>query len=107
MHYTCYLKHGLQVPPLYGLNVTQLDDWDEKVKSPAIEIIENFISQTPCSYQPLPMQEVKSSANAEDDTFYCDICDRVFIGTFQWEIHCSSKRHKRVKSKKLLLNHQT
>lgn len=88
------------MPPLYGLDVTDLSKWDENVTQPAIEIIECFMTQKECNYKPLPMQDVSSVPNSEDDSFHCDICDRVFIGTHQWEEHLGSNRHKKMVERK-------
>jgi tRNA dimethylallyltransferase len=94
-------RRDRQVPPMYGLDVTDLDKWDQNVAQPATQIVQSFISQTDCEYQPLPMQTTTTStANAEEDTYFCDICERVFVGSFQWSDHLKSNRHKKVIERK-------
>lgn len=85
---------------MYALNVTNLDQWHENVTLPATEIIENYITDTPSRHERLPLQAAVSTANSEDDTYSCDVCERVFIGDFQWRVHQKSHRHKKMIARK-------
>ncbi|EEZ99485.2 tRNA dimethylallyltransferase isoform X1 [Tribolium castaneum] len=90
-------RRDREVPPMYGLDVTNLDKWEENVTKPAIEIIQSFINQSECKYQPLPVEPVATSVpNSEDDTNFCDICERIFVGSLQWREHLRSNRHKKM-----------
>ncbi|KAJ8983480.1 hypothetical protein NQ317_014939 [Molorchus minor] len=78
-------RNDRQVPPVYGLDTTDVTLWDG-----------TYISNKKCEYEPLPVQNsAKSTSNSEEDTFNCEICERVFVGEFQWQIHLRSNRHKR------------
>ena len=88
------------MPPLYGLDVTDLDKWDENVTQPAVEIVESFINGSDCKHKPLPMQQTSSNPNSEDDTYFCETCERTFVGNFQWLDHLGSRRHKKMKERK-------
>lgn len=37
---------GPNVPAVYGLDVSDLSQWEEKVLEPAVEIVESFIQVT-------------------------------------------------------------
>lgn len=93
---------GREVPPLFGLNTDDVSKWDENVTKPAIEIIESFISGSKCKYERLPFIEVKSKANCEDRSYFCEVCERIFVGEFQWKSHIVSNKHKRKQSKNLV-----
>ncbi|KAI4471153.1 trna dimethylallyltransferase [Holotrichia oblita] len=89
-----------QVPPLYGLSTDDLTKWNENVSKRAIEIVEHYINDEPCKHEPIPKKSSRSFPNSEDDTFYCENCNRVFIGSHQWTIHLNSGKHKKILSKK-------
>lgn len=85
---------------MYGLDTTDVSQWNENVTKKAEEIVESYISQTKCNHKPLRVQSVNSSPNSEDYTYTCDVCDRVFVGDFQWKLHMKSNRHKRALASK-------
>lgn len=89
-------RQDRQVPPIYGLDTSDVSQWEDKVSKKAEEIVRTFINNTSCSYEPLPKQKVDSNPNSDDTTFTCEICERVFVGQFQWTIHLKSKKHKKV-----------
>lgn len=84
-----------QVPPIYGLDTTYPEEWDETVLNPAVEIISSFISQTQCQIKPLERRKVNTTPNALEDTHFCEICQRTFIGQTQYSMHMKSNNHKR------------
>lgn len=84
-----------QVPPVYGLDATDISAWDENVSQRAMEIVESYICNTPCPHERLPFKQAVSQPNAKDDTYTCETCDRVFVGIFQWNSHLKSNRHKK------------
>lgn len=90
----------LQVPPVYGLDATNISDWDCNVYRPAVEILESYINGTSCSHKQLPCIETPSFPNAGDETYSCEVCERVFVGHFQWNVHRKSKKHKRMVAQK-------
>jgi len=88
-----------QVPPVYGLDTTDISKWTENVTLPAHTILESYITNTKCDIQALPMRDINSIPNSLDETYNCKVCKRVFIGEKQWEIHVKSPKHKKVLQK--------
>ncbi|XP_044270246.1 tRNA dimethylallyltransferase-like isoform X2 [Tribolium madens] len=89
-------RRDREVPPMYGLDVSDLSKWEEKVTQPAIEIIQSFINGSECNHLPLPMEPVATSVpNSLDNTHFCDVCDRIFVGEVQWKEHLGSNRHRK------------
>ncbi|XP_066254481.1 tRNA dimethylallyltransferase [Euwallacea similis] len=93
-------RRDREVPPIYGLNTTDISKWSENVIQPAVHILESYISETNCNIDPLPMRDTNSVPNTLDETFVCEICNRVFIGTLQWTTHIKSRRHRMVLERK-------
>ncbi|XP_044758814.1 tRNA dimethylallyltransferase [Coccinella septempunctata] len=87
------------VPPIYGLDTTNVSEWIENVSTKASRIIDSYIEGSPCPYPALPKLETVSSPNVDDDTYNCEICDRIFIGQLQWNLHLKSNKHKKIKEK--------
>lgn len=83
-----------EVPPLYALKADRIEQWDENITEPAIKIVKSFISETPCEINPEAKVAIQSFANSQDETYHCEVCKRIFIGTFQWQIHMKSRKHK-------------
>ncbi|XP_035232194.1 tRNA dimethylallyltransferase-like [Stegodyphus dumicola] len=88
-------KPDRQVPPVYGLDATNLDLWKENVLDPAAEIIQAVKKNRIPSQKPLPLQE---SLQDVPETHYCEVCDRIFVGRRTWEIHINSKKHSKIKA---------
>ncbi|KAK4872668.1 hypothetical protein RN001_014697 [Aquatica leii] len=88
------------VPLVYGLDTTDVSKWDSLVRDPAIAIIESFINKVDCEHKPLPLQETKGLPNSMAERYFCEVCNRVFIGSHQWDCHIKSHKHKRVSSSK-------
>ncbi|XP_032454554.1 tRNA dimethylallyltransferase isoform X4 [Nasonia vitripennis] len=93
-----------QVPPVYSLDCTDLEQWESEVYGKAVEIVAAVMSgETP---------RVKATNSSVDDTdakvtdpsietnHFCEVCQRVFIGEFQWTEHMTGAKHKRVLEKK-------
>uniref|UniRef100_A0A8B9SPC2 tRNA isopentenyltransferase 1 n=1 Tax=Anas platyrhynchos TaxID=8839 RepID=A0A8B9SPC2_ANAPL len=74
-------RPGPNVPPVYGLEVSDHLRWEEDVLKPALEIVESFI-QVQDSRTPVPME---FDAN-EDKRRHrvCELCNRVIIGDREW-----------------------
>lgn len=88
---------GRQVPPLYNLDTTDISQWNLNVNIPAIKIIESYINEKKCKYNPAEtLQHLNNDLN-EEITNYCEICKRHFIGEFQWRLHLKSNKHKKRK----------
>lgn len=74
--------------------------WSENVGGIAEEIVSSYVFGTECKYQPLPKQQTNSIPNSQDDTFKCEICNRIFVGNYQWSQHLKSHKHRKVLEKK-------
>ncbi|CAG9860796.1 unnamed protein product [Phyllotreta striolata] len=88
-------RQDRKVPPVFGLDTSDVSKWDQNVSRIAEEIVNSFISNSKCPHNPLPKQITNSAPNIDSTTNHCDICNRVFIGDFQWTTHINSNRHKR------------
>ncbi|CAH2091465.1 unnamed protein product [Euphydryas editha] len=100
-----FLDHPTrEIPLIFELNTTNLSQWDIEVKEKAINIINSFITNSPCQYEHLKSNvcQEKSNLNAHSSN-YCKDCERLIIGDKEFLIHLSSHKHMRVlKAKKRL-----
>ncbi|XP_068015259.1 tRNA dimethylallyltransferase isoform X2 [Melanerpes formicivorus] len=87
-----FLKRpGPNVPPVYGLEVSDHSRWEEDVLKPALEIVESFIQGREPPAQPLRMEQ-----EPEEDKrrpHLCELCSRLIIGDREWAAHTRSKSH--------------
>ncbi|XP_053982147.1 tRNA dimethylallyltransferase isoform X2 [Hylaeus volcanicus] len=94
-------RNDRQTPPVYSLDCTNLDNWNSSVLEPAVAIIDAVLRREQPTQKPLngtaDTEKVTDSSNEE--RHYCDVCERVFIGDFQWNIHVHSQKHLRVLKK--------
>lgn len=72
-------------------------EWQKQVEEPAIEIVDSLISGRTLSDKLLELKQEpeKQSVINNPAKFYCEICDRTFIGTHYIEEHLKSRRHER------------
>ncbi|CAM4578766.1 unnamed protein product [Lepidochelys kempii] len=84
-------RPGPNVPPVYGLEVSDLSRWDENVLKPALQIVESVIQ----GQQPLADPVMMESEINEDKRSHhmCELCNRVIIGDREWAAHTKSKSH--------------
>ena len=89
-----------EVPLVYPLNTSDVTRWTEMVSTPAKETVKSFLDGDPIKLQPL--EKIKRLADGcdEEKQFFCSICERVFIGEFQWQLHQKSNKHKRTLASK-------
>lgn len=87
-----FLKRpGPNVPPVYGLEVSDLLRWEENVLKPALEIVESFIQGREPPAEPVKMEHnVKENKRSHR---VCELCDRLIIGDREWAAHTRSKSH--------------
>ncbi|GLV32183.1 uncharacterized protein CBL_11860 [Carabus blaptoides fortunei] len=92
-----------EVPSVYGLDTTDVSLWKENVRKPAIEIIQSFFTNSVCKYTPMPVKVTSEASSPffKEETYLCDVCERVFVGLSQWNDHKNSKKHKKILKKKL------
>lgn len=81
---------------MYGLDTTDVSNWNRNVMEPAVEIVKGYINEGIVTQKPIPLRDVEIYPNALDDTFVCEVCNRVFVGQLQWNIHRKSNKHKKV-----------
>uniref|UniRef100_A0A9L0IBF0 tRNA dimethylallyltransferase n=1 Tax=Equus asinus TaxID=9793 RepID=A0A9L0IBF0_EQUAS len=82
---------GPSVPPVYGLEVSDVSKWEESVLEPALEIVRSFIQ----GHQPAAAPVKMPCNETENKRSYhmCDLCDRIIIGDREWAAHRKSKSH--------------
>ncbi|NXE50191.1 MOD5 dimethylallyltransferase, partial [Casuarius casuarius] len=84
-------RPGPNVPPVYGLEVSDLLRWEEDVLKPALEIVESFIQGREPPAEPVRMEyDVNENKRSHR---VCELCDRVIIGDREWAAHTRSKSH--------------
>lgn len=84
-----------QVPLLYSLNTTNPLQWNEEVYLKAENIIQSYIENKKPDFEPMGKIVNRREGFNEGISKVCDVCDRVFVGEFQWELHMKSNKHKR------------
>ncbi|XP_028629670.1 tRNA dimethylallyltransferase isoform X2 [Grammomys surdaster] len=84
-------RPGPNVPPVYGLEVSDVSKWEESVLEPALNIVQSFIQGHKPAATPVKMPYNES----ENKRSYhmCDLCDRIIIGDREWAAHTKSKSH--------------
>ncbi|KAJ7399755.1 tRNA dimethylallyltransferase, mitochondrial [Pitangus sulphuratus] len=87
-----FLKRpGPNVPPVYGLEVSDVQRWEEDVLRPALEIVESFIQGREPPAEPLKMEH--DATENKRSHRVCELCDRLIIGDREWAAHTRSKSH--------------
>lgn len=93
-------QRNREIPPIYKLDSSHPERWDEVVLSPSINVIENAVdSNFKLKYCP-ETQITEGQIWNREVTNFCEICQKTFVGEFQWTSHMKSNRHKRVLAKK-------
>ncbi|XP_073758943.1 tRNA dimethylallyltransferase isoform X4 [Callorhinus ursinus] len=84
-------RPGPSVPPVYGLEVSDVSKWEESVLEPALEIVQSFIQGHKPAAAPvkMPYNETENKRSYH----ICDLCDRIIIGDREWAAHIKSKSH--------------
>lgn len=84
-----------KIPPVYPLDTSDVSRWEELVSQPALSTVESYINSEPIQLK--PCDKVRRLAEGLDDetSHNCEICNRVFIGDYQWQLHQKSNVHKR------------
>ena len=93
-------------PDVYGLDTTNLDNWEEDVLDKALNILENLIDGCESPVKPLP--RISVNHNDRKVKHICQLCDnRIIIGEENWKKHLVSRSHKwHVKRNKRKLEEQ-
>ncbi|EFX79344.1 hypothetical protein DAPPUDRAFT_304867 [Daphnia pulex] len=90
-----------QVPPVYGLDATDVTEWNEKIRDVAFRIVDSFGSgQGPTGdgseCRPKPLAVAETSTREEQTSFHCPLCEKVTVGQRQWQEHLGSNRHRKL-----------
>nr|KAF6445477.1 tRNA isopentenyltransferase 1 [Molossus molossus] len=84
-------RPGPGVPPVYGLEVSDISKWEESVLEPALEIVQSFIQgRKPAA---TPVKILCNETENKRSYHMCDLCDRIIIGDREWTAHMKSKSH--------------
>ncbi|XP_072890513.1 tRNA dimethylallyltransferase isoform X2 [Hemitrygon akajei] len=88
-----FLKRpGVNVPSVYGLDVTVVSQWEEMVLQPALQIIESFLKgETPVA---LPLTMAQDQNDGKRNRRVCELCDKIILGDQEWKAHLKSKNHQ-------------
>ncbi|XP_053678572.1 tRNA dimethylallyltransferase [Anopheles nili] len=87
---------GREVPSIYSIDTDNVDQWMAQVTDRTVAIIEAVMAgQTP-PYSCVPRAEQGRQRLQEERTFHCEVCQRVFIGEHQWQLHIRSNKHRKV-----------
>ncbi|XP_070805716.1 tRNA dimethylallyltransferase isoform X2 [Pituophis catenifer annectens] len=84
-------RPGSNVPPVYGLDVSDLSQWDKSVLEPAIQIVESFLKGRKPPMEPLRLEPMP--AKDKQSCQLCELCSRVIIGDREWRAHLKSRSH--------------
>lgn len=85
------------MPPVYELDTTDITQWDENVKNKAFHIIERFLNNSTCNYEPVKSVISDDKKQSDRNSYnYCEICQRIFIGDFVYTAHLNSVKHSKV-----------
>ncbi|XP_058609299.1 tRNA dimethylallyltransferase isoform X2 [Onychostoma macrolepis] len=79
------------VPPVYGLDVTDVTSWETTVLTPALEILGCLQKGEQPSAQPVRAEGVE--LRNKRSHHMCNLCDKVIIGDLEWTAHQKSKNH--------------
>jgi tRNA dimethylallyltransferase len=88
-----------EAPPLYPLYTTDVSQWEDIVSQPAIATIESYIKGDVIELKPMEKFKRLGEGLDEETSHHCPICDRIFIGEFQFQLHLKSNKHKKTKER--------
>lgn len=79
-------------PDVYGLDATDLENWETNVLKRALEILDKLMKGEKPLIDPLPRVIIQDDRHARH---VCEICDnRIILGEENWKKHLKSKSHK-------------
>lgn len=84
-----------EVPRIYPFDTSDVSQWKTLVSQPALETVASYINNEPIKLQPLEKLKRSGEGLDEETSHHCDICNRIFIGEFHWQLHRKSNKHKR------------
>ncbi|XP_053949251.1 tRNA dimethylallyltransferase-like [Anastrepha ludens] len=84
-----------QVPDLYELDTSDVKLWQAEVYERAVAVIESYRSGEVCEIQPMSRRQHPGAGLNEETSNFCETCERLFIGEYQWQLHLKSNKHKK------------
>ncbi|KAK4295066.1 hypothetical protein Pmani_032349 [Petrolisthes manimaculis] len=90
---------GRKVPPLYGVDGSEPEHWGERVREPALQVVEALLNDSIPALQPLnpPGTDLDNTEITNDKSRHeCHVCDRVIIGAKIWKAHLAGNRHHKM-----------
>lgn len=94
-------RPSTSAPDVYGLNATDLDQWECNVLDQALDIVKSF--RTGVKIHHVPLERIISSSAAKHSNHTCTVCsDKVIIGDHNWQAHLRSRSHRHYKKKQRL-----
>ncbi|XP_025054450.1 tRNA dimethylallyltransferase isoform X3 [Alligator sinensis] len=90
-------RPGHNVPPVYGLEVSDLSRWEENALKPALEIVESLLQGKKPPVDPMTMEpDINENKRSHH---MCELCNRIIIGDREWAAHTKSKSHLKKRRK--------
>ena len=95
------------MPPVYGLDATDLAEWNSQIRDVAFRIVDSFGSDGGDDVEaaatdvikkdcPKPLAVAETSSREEQTSFHCLLCDKVTVGQRSWQEHLKSNRHRKL-----------
>ncbi|KAJ8273095.1 hypothetical protein GJAV_G00097350 [Gymnothorax javanicus] len=84
-------RPGANVPPVFGLDVTDVSDWEKTVLTPALEVLESILKGEKPVLEPFAVD--RTEQRNKRSWHECEVCSRVIIGEVEWAAHLKSKCH--------------
>ncbi|XP_008330300.1 tRNA dimethylallyltransferase isoform X3 [Cynoglossus semilaevis] len=84
-------RPGDDVPPVYGLDVTDVSRWEETVLTPALQILDSLSKGEEPAVAPIRVEG--AGQKNKRHLYTCDLCDKLILGELEWTAHLKSKKH--------------
>ncbi|KAJ8679191.1 hypothetical protein QAD02_014978, partial [Eretmocerus hayati] len=102
-------RTGRQVPPVYTLDCTDVEQWESEVYGKAEEIVSSLMrGETPSVLAANRLHDdehedkSKSYIDSENGFFMsCETCQKYFVCEAQWNEHMNGERHRRAVKRKI------
>ncbi|XP_053596974.1 tRNA dimethylallyltransferase isoform X1 [Microplitis demolitor] len=91
-----------QVPPIYELDCTNIQEWNSKVLEPAIKIINAKLKDEIPAQKSLnrSSQDENLTDSKNQESHWCETCKKILIGELQWNSHKNGAKHRKMEKKK-------
>ncbi|XP_058804254.1 tRNA dimethylallyltransferase [Phymastichus coffea] len=99
-----------QVPPVYSLDCSNVEQWESEVYGKAVEIVSAVMRGETPSQQPMNsvIDNAKDTDSSNFKRHFCEVCERILINDLQWHAHMTGAKHRKmVLKRKKALQSQT